>query len=1414
MTATIHKLSAGSGYDYLTRSVCCDDATGRKGQGLASYYSEKGDIPGRYIGSGVAGIDGIAVGDRVTAEHMKALFGVGIHPLAIERNRRFDATPLGHGPTLSERKAATYLGRPYPVYDTKPREFIIEVERRFHAHNRSAGRSYNAAIPADIRAEVRSDVAREFFAREHGRSPLDERELTAAIAKHTRPRANAVAGYDVTFSPVKSVSTLWAVADPSLAAKIEIAHNNAVADALKWLENHALFSREGPGGARQVDVTGLVATAFTHRDSRAGDPDLHTHVAIANKVQTLAGRWLSIDGRVLYKAMVSISETYNTALEKHLTESIGVRFAERPDTDTRKRPIREIVGIDPMLNEQFSKRRALIEDHRDALVRTFRADHGRQPTPTEAIELAQQANLETREAKHDARAITEQRATWTREAIEVLGGSEAIDRMIQEALAPTAHETARVSEQWLADTSAAIIQALQGSRAVWQYWHVYAEAQRQARAANLPSTEVDSAVEALTTRVLSQQSVALARPTDPAREPDELRRIDGTSVYRVAGSDLFTTTEILAAEERLVEAAGRPDGKVVDDQLVSVALLEATANGVTLNAGQAELVRQMATSGARVQLAIAPAGTGKTTAMQALAAAWKQGGGDVFGLAPSAVAADELHRQLRGDFIPTGGRHADTLAKLVHGINTGALPGWAQSIGRRSLLIIDEAGMADTVTLDTVVQFALDRGASVRLIGDDQQLAAIGAGGVLRDIQNIHGALRLTELMRFNNPTEGAASLALREGQPHALGFYLDNDRVHIGNQASMADEVFEAWQRDRQAGLTSLMLAPTRDLVSELNQRARQHRLSTHSGALSDATVQLGDGNKASVGDLVITRANDRRLMTTTSDWVKNGDRWEILAVIDGGVKVQHQSTRSCVYLPQEYVAHSVDLGYACTVHTAQGVTADTTHGLLTGQESRQQLYTLATRGRSANHLYIAASANGDLHNLIDPDVLHPPTATEVLESILARDGSAKSATTLQREAFEPAHQLFEAALAYTDAVAFAAEHAIGRERVQLIEDTLEDLHPGVSEDPVWPTLRAHLIRLDAGNVDAVEAAEIVIGNGRLSSAHDVAAVIDERLEQFDERPTRDRTPLPWLPVIPPRLSAHPKWGDYLRDRFDHVAALAREVRSHSAGQEPTRPWSAGSSLDPQLVGSIEVWRSATGVAKDDRRPLGPPVALGVAADWQHELSKRLGDTKDPEARQWREILTDQLPETRDDPYATQLAERLAAMARLGINPYAAIEHAASSGPLPDDHPAAALWWRVQSQLAPGDSERINANIERGIRGGDDQRPEHRWAGHAAAIDPRLPKDPRWAVTALLLRDASDYGYDIPNLLRTLTRDIPLGSEPAQDLFDRIAASVEQGVFTVNAPRSVTHPVISSTREPTPDISPSRDRGPSGPAI
>jgi conjugative relaxase-like TrwC/TraI family protein len=682
MTMSIHKLSAGSGYDYLTRQVAALDATAKGHIGLASYYSERGESPGTWVGSGLAGVDGLDAGDAVTADQMQALFGAGMHPLATQRLQQLGDADL----TDANIEAATRLGMPFKVLNTEPGRFRLDVAKRIAGFNEQAGLPGDWSVPPTERARIRTEVARELFAAEHGRPPADARELAGAIAKHSRPAAQTVAGYDLTFSPVKSVSTLWAVADPQVAARIERAHQAAVHDALRFLEAHALFTREGPQGIRQVNVRGLVAAAFTHRDSRSGDPDLHTHVAVANKVQTIGGRWLSIDGRVLFKATVAASETYNTALEQHLRDRLGLRFADRPDTDPRKPPVREIVGVDPRLNRRWSTRRMLIKDRQGELAARFQRDHGRPPTPVEAVQLAQQATLETRDPKHEPRSLAEQRAAWQTQAADTLGGPDAIRAMINQALNPISMTSPVVDAEWVAVTVGRVLAAVEERRSTWQSWHVRAEAQRRVRAAQVSADKVEQVGELLLAEVLQTRSISLARPDDGVSEPTVLRRADGSSVYTVAGSELFTSARILAAEQRLVATGDRADGRVLEAGTVELALLESAANGNALDDGQAALVRAMCTSGARLQLAIAPAGAGKTTAMWALARAWSDSGGHVVGLAPSAAAAAQLR--------DATGAPADTLAKLTWSIDHNDLPDWARRIGWSTLVIIDEAGVS------------------------------------------------------------------------------------------------------------------------------------------------------------------------------------------------------------------------------------------------------------------------------------------------------------------------------------------------------------------------------------------------------------------------------------------------------------------------------------------------------------------------------------------------------------------------------------------------------------------------------------------------------------------------------------------------------------------------------------------------
>jgi conjugative relaxase-like TrwC/TraI family protein len=1198
VTMSIHKLTAGCGYDYLTRQVAALDATDKGHTGLASYYTERGETPGVWIGSGLDGIDGLAAGDPVTAEQMRALFGCGLHPLAELRQQQLE------GPDFTERdyQGAARLGAPFKIIDGDLSPFRREVAKRIGAIQTAAGLPAGAALPASDRARLRTEVAREFFLAAHGREPLDARELAAQIAKDSRPRAQTVAGYDLTFSPVKSVSTLWAVADPAVAAVIERAHQAAVHAALAFIEKHALFTRTGPQGIRQVNAQGLVATVFTHRDSRAGDPDLHTHVAVANKVQTLDGRWLSLDGRVLFKANVAASETYNTALEQHLRDSLRVRFAERPGTDPGKRPIREIVGVDPRLNQRWSTRRAHINTRRGELAIQFQNDHGRPPTPVEALHLAQQATLETRDAKHEPRSVTEQRATWLNEAAAVLGGRGAVAAMVETALTPAAQTTTITDARWVARTADHILAVMEESRSTWQMWHVRAEAQRQVRTIELPADHAAALVDLLVDEVLDRRCVALAAPAEDIDQPEALLRVDGSSAYTVAGADLYTSQRILDAERRLL-IAGRRGGSSVDPTAVDLALLEMAANGTALDAGQAALVRQMCTSGARLQLAIAPAGAGKTTAMRALTLAWNQDGGQVIGLAPSAAAAGVLGEQT--------GIRTDTLAKLTWSLRNGDLPDWATEVGPATLIIIDEAGMAGTLSLDTVVRFAIDRGASVRLVGDDQQLAAIGAGGVLRDIKNIHGALQLTELHRFTDPAEAQASLALREGDPSALGFYLDHGRVHVGDLAKITEDVFAAWISDRAVGLDAIMLAPTRELVAELNRRARDHRLDQ---SQIGREVRLADGNQASVGDVIITRTNDRRLRLSATDWVKNGDRWTITRIDhSGGLTIRHSRSQLKCQLPADYVTTSTGLGYATTIHGAQGVSADTMHGLLTGQESRQQLYTMLTRGRHANHLYLQVVGDGDPHTVIRPDTISPRTPTETLRQITARDEAPVSASTVLRDLNDPAARLFQAVQRYSDGLHVAAEQLVGPHAVAELDQA--DRHiPGLTDEPAWPTLRAHLLALAAETERHPLLHLQTAAFGRdLSTAVDMAAVLYWRLPELAHT---NPGPLPWLPGTPETLHAHPVWGEYLAKRSQLVADLADQVQDHACQGEDAPVWAApGSHSNTALSGEIAVWRAANGINPQDPRPTGGIQLAAVPALWKQRLDRVIARATGPAA-------------------------------------------------------------------------------------------------------------------------------------------------------------------------------------------------------
>ena len=1478
----VHKLTAGDGYTYLTRQVAAHDATDRGHTGLADYYAEKGESPGRWFGTGLDALD-LEVGSQVTETQMRNLFGEGRHPDA----ERLENAALDAGKSIEQAKRATHLGRVFARYLGQQPEFIQETAQRYIAYNLAHGEHWKTPVPVDVRARIRTDLGNEHFLREHGREPIDDRERGSFMAKATRQQTTAVAGYDLTFAPVKSVSTLWALDDRDVAKEIEAAHHSAVEATLSWLEQEVLFTRRGRNGIQQVPAVGLIAGMFTHRDARSSDPHLHTHVAVSNKVQDETGRWLAVDGRVLFKANVALAEMYNTLVETELVARLGVRFEDHrsgPAVRSNKRPIREIIGVDERLARTWSKRHLAIEARRRDLATAFQAEHGRPPTEGEAVTLAEKAWEQTRQAKHTPRAEADQRAAWLAEAAAILGSDHEVRDMVAACLGH--HSPAQgVTEEWVTETARRVVARVAEDRATWQVWHVRAEAQRQARAHGVGLSDLDTAVDRVMAAAIDEHSIAFTDP-DPLTHartaaqhdvtiPAPLQRTDHAvggaaaseeivSVYSLAGARQYTSRAVLDAERSILEHARHTGGRTITAVRVAVATAQAAAHGLHLNAAQEALVREMATSGRAVQLALAPAGTGKTTAMQVLTHAWQDSGGTVIGLAPSAVAAQELGAAINLDNDTSGNEtapatqggspsagepprpqvRADTLAKLVWHAQNGDPPEWMDRIDHKTLVLIDEAGMAATTDLAAAIDHITARGGQVRLVGDDRQLASVSAGGVLRDIAHQVGAVTLSEVHRFRNPdgslnhAEAAATLALREGDPSAIAFYADRGRIHVGDLGACADRAYAAWAADHVdaaaadrpgTGSDSILIAPTRELVAELNTRARNDRIAALDDKQVGRVLTLGDGTQVSPGDRIITRENDRRLRISRTNWVKNGDRWHVTHVNpDGSLRVVHHQVGTTITLPADYVTRAVQLGYATTVHGAQGITTGTCHVVLTGDEDRNLLYVALSRGRYANHLYLNVASDGDPHNLIRPEALIPPTALDRIATMLRRDGSPVSATTTLREQTNPHHLLRDAAARYHDAVTAGAEHLIGPAGMDKIDTHAEALLTGLTEVPAWPTLRSHLALLALDEHNPRHLLTQAVAVRPLGNARDPAAVLDARVDALltgriggltANPPAAGNTrspatgPAPWLPGIPTRLANAPDWGPFTAAYHQQVAEQIGAVREHA------RQWSSATAPawaqpfledeDADLRADLAVWRSISGTDDTDLRPTGERT-IGAPGAHQAKLTRavRAARPSYPFAqRTWYQALPDTV---RTDPWITPLCQRLARLERAGLpvtdyikaalssdpatagarpndisgakpsaNPGAHPSQAADivARPLPDEQQAAALWWRIVPHLGPAalEADEHSANLL--------QSP---WrAALAELVGPTkadyLHQAPAWpALVAAVDEACQHHGWSRADILASALTGLPqdgslTGIEVADALVLRIAMLTDE---------------------------------------
>jgi hypothetical protein len=381
----------------------------------------------------------------------------------------------------------------------------------------------------------------------------------------------------------------------------------------------------------------------------------------------------------------------------------------------------------------------------------------------------------------------------------------------------------------------------------------------------------------------------------------------------------------------------------------------------------------------------------------------------------------------------------------------------------------------------------------VRLLGDPQQLAAVEAGGALRMLARESGAVELDELHRFCSPDEARASLQLRDGDPAALDFYQDADRIRGGSLDAATEDTYAGWRGDQEQGREAIMVATRNDTVLELNQRARLDRVT--GGAVELDGARLHDGSTAGVGDIVVTRRNDRTLAAgRRGDWVKNGDLWDVVRRHDdGSLRLRHHRHGGHVRVPADYVDRHLELGYATTIHRAQGITVDAAHVLVDPAMGREALYVAATRGRVVNRLYVVDEAT------LDPDLDQAPdtarTAREVLAGVLARETGDRSARDTLEEQFAAADSLARLMPEY--------EHARGLLAAQRgeVDTVLRHAMPAeqvaeVRGEQAWPALAARIAHLVDSTPDPAQALRAAVETRPLDDVDSVAKVLTHRLD------------------------------------------------------------------------------------------------------------------------------------------------------------------------------------------------------------------------------------------------------------------------------------------------------------------------------
>ncbi|MBP8180008.1 MAG: relaxase domain-containing protein [Acidimicrobiia bacterium] len=970
--------------------------------------------------------------------------------------------------------------------------------------------------------------------------PTAEKVATIRKEEAMRGSRRPCAAYDLTFSPPKSVSALWAIGDSEVASAVEAAHDAAITSVIDWIEREAAWTRTGRNGVNHERVEGLIVSRWQHRTSRSGDPQLHTHCAVLNKGRIVGdGKWRALDGQAIYASSAVGNARYLAALESELTDRLGIEWSAPTGA------AREIVGIPAELRSLWSKRAAdiasAVRDEVGSPEGRGRALHSGRTYHR----MMQGVRLRTRAPKPDGPAPhpDELRAGWEAEMAQA--GFDG-DGILGRTLAPRAHVGADGVD--VDQAISRVFDALHGQSSTWSTWGVEAAVRM-----HLPAALLD-AERNHPDRVLrpdqAEQDEIIARLVDDIT--GQMVNVTNTVIdpNGPTGMHRWTSNRLLTAEAELVDAAHTeavfvpPTGDVVPEF------------GDQLSISQRAAALGVSTSTRQLDVLVGPAGSGKTTTMRALADHWRNNGARVLGLTTSQVAADQLAK--------AAGIEAENTARWFAAANSrcrtyGADPSdpaqwatWGAHLEPGTLIIVDEAAMVPTLDLQRIQQAAAVAGCKVLAVGDPLQLDAPGAGGAfgLMVSDDRVNALHLEEIHRFQHTWEREASTRMREGDGAVVDLYAQHQRIHGGPEAEMYNQVLEAWIGD-QATSEAVMVTQTNDQASALARAAREHLIGA--GTVdTDRQVALRDGNQAGTGDVIRTRRNNREITAGQRGFVRNRDTWTVQRVHrDGCLTVKSQNGGAKAKLPRTYVDAHVELAYAGTAHAVQGRTVDAAHLLCNPNVSREALYVALTRGRRANSAWVITDST-DHPEWIDGE---PATTAEAaLHLAIERSPEAQSATQALRDALDPRS---------LRAILPAWQHHLHHEVHTSTVDALARAGLDIGEPPsaLVGAIRDRYTR--SGVSPQTTVAQIT--QASLDGANDPWAVLTARAQQVADTLPADSNEWMSADLNAQTLS--------VQGRYAHLRRLAADPPEWVANRIGPRPGHAGGDTWDQLANASLVY-------------------------------------------------------------------------------------------------------------------------------------------------------------------------------------------------------------------------------------------------